>query len=353
MDTEATRAWFDDRVADHLFSGVALVRHAGEPLFTYAGGLADRAHGVPVTGSSRFGVASITKVVTATTALRLVERGLVRLDEPLVGILPEGQRPVALTAEHTLHHLLSHTSGLTNYHDDRDQTWASFTSCWDRIPTYHLRRPADMLPLFADLPASFEPGTRYQYADANYILTGLLIEAVTGRPYAEVATEEVLVPAGMADTAFDALDEDPVRLATGYLVADDVPAERWRTNIFSVPATGMPDGGLFTTASDLADLVDALLAGRLVGPTLLEAMRTPQGPASDAVEQYGYGLELTIVDGRVAIVGHGGSDPGVSALVSHFVADATTIVVVCNYDRGSWAATQRLEAELGLVDPRT
>lgn len=352
MDIEATRAWFDGRVADHLFSGVALVRRAGEPVFAYAGGQADRAHGVPVTDSSRFGVASITKVLTATTALRLVERSLVRLDEPLVGILPVAQRPTAMTADHTLHHLLAHTSGLTNYHDDRDQTWASFTSCWDRIPTYHLRHPADMLPLFADLPASFQPGNRYQYSDANYILAGLVIEAVTGRPYPEVVADEVLAPAGMVDTAFEALDEDPFRLATGYLVADDVPADRWRTNIFSVPASGMPDGGLITTAEDLAGLVEALLAGRLLGSGLVEAMRTPQCPPSDAVEQYGYGLELTLVDGRVAILGHGGSDPGVSAHVSHFVAEATTIVVLCNFDRGSWAATQRLEADLGLIDPR-
>jgi CubicO group peptidase (beta-lactamase class C family) len=353
MDADILRAWLDGRVTEHLFSGVALVWRDGGPLFSYAGGLADRGHVIPVTEASRFGVASITKVVTAVTALRLVDRGLVRLDQPLVEVLPVEQRPVALTAEHTLHHLLSHTSGLTNYHDDADKTWTSFTSCWDRIPSYHLRKPADMLPLFADLPASFPPGTRYQYADANYILAGLVIEAVTGRGYIDAATDEVLRIAGMSDTAFDALDADPPGLATGYMVADDVPAAGWRTNIYSVPAMGMPDGGLFTTARDLIRLLDALRAGRLVSPTLLAAMQAPQGPPSDAVEQYGYGLELTLVGGRVAIIGHGGSDPGVSALVSHFVAEGTTIVVLCNFDRGSWAVTQRLEADLGLVDPRT
>ena len=175
-------AWFEQQTERHAFSGVALAWSDGEPVFEFAGGLAHRGLGVPVTLDSRFAVASITKMPTAITALRLVDRGLVRLDQPVVDILAEDLRPAALTPEHRLHHLLSHTSGLTNYHDDDDTTWASWLSCWDRIPTYHARRPADVLPLFADLPARAAPGAEYRYCDANFILVGLVIEAVTGRP---------------------------------------------------------------------------------------------------------------------------------------------------------------------------
>ncbi len=352
MDPDALRTWLDERTAEHAFSGVALVWRNGRPVFSYSGGKAHRGHGVPVTSGTRFAVASVTKMVTATTALRLVERGLVRLDQPLTEVLPTDQQPAALTAEHTLHHLLSHTSGLANYHDDDDQTWASFTSCFDRIPTYHLRRPADMLPLFAGLPAVAPPGAKYQYGDANFILVGLVIEAVTGRTFAEAVAEEVLVPADMADTAVESLDQEPARLATGYFATDE-PPETWRANTYSVPVGGMPDGGLITTAEDLARLIDALLAGRLVSPETLAAMLKPQGPPSDAVEQYGYGMEVVVENGDVTIIGHGGADPGVSTLVTHHLAAATTIVVLCNLDKGSWAATQRIEAELGLTDPRT
>ncbi len=69
--------------------------------------------------------------------------------------------------------------------------------------------------------------------------------------------------------------------------------------------------------------------------------------------QYGYGCELVVEHGQVTIVGHGGSDPGVSTRVSHHLAAATTIVVLCNQTRGSWAVAQRLNAELGLTDPRS
>ena len=351
MDVTAGQAWLDERAAANLFSGAALVTRAGETVFEHAAGLAHRGHGIPVSTTSRFGTASITKLVTAIAALRLVERGAIALDQPLVEVLPPEHRPSALTEQHTLHHLLSHTSGLANYHDDDATTWESFTSCWDRIPTYHLRRPADMLPLFADLPAFAAPGEVYRYGDSNFILAGLAIEAVTGRPYDEVATDEVLRPAGMVDTAFDAIDDEPARLATGYLVSDEAP-ERWRTNVYSVPAGGMPDGGLFSSTHDLARLIDALLAGEMLAAETVELMTTPRGPASDDVEQYGYGCKLVVEDGAVTIIGHGGSDPGVSGLVSHHLASATTIVVLCNHDRGSWAATQHLTAALGLHDPR-
>ena len=82
---------------------------------------------------------------------------------------------MAVTAQHTLHHLLSNTSGLANYFDETDPTLRSFTSCWDRIPTYHLRRPADLLPLFIDLPAVSPPGTGYRYNDAHFVLAGLVL----------------------------------------------------------------------------------------------------------------------------------------------------------------------------------
>jgi CubicO group peptidase (beta-lactamase class C family) len=349
VDDPELRGWFDGRTASHEFSGVALAWRNGRAEFSYAGGMAHRGHGVPITERTRFGIASVTKMVTATTVLRLVDHGLVGLAQPLLEILPEAQRPRALTAAHTVHHVLSHTSGLRDYHDDEDPT--SFASVWDRIPTYHVRRPADALPLFADLPAVGPPGERFRYVDANFILAGLVIEAVTGRAWDEVAADEVLRPVGMVDTAVEAIDDDPPRLATGYLT-DDGPPERPRANIFSLTANGMPDGGMISTAMDLTRFVDALLGGRLLSPPLLAAMTRPQGPASADLEQYGYGCWLVVERGSVTIIGHGGGDPGVSARVAHHLTSGTTIVVLCNQDRGSWAATREITEALGLHDPR-
>jgi CubicO group peptidase (beta-lactamase class C family) len=345
------RAWFDEQTAAHAFSGHAIAWREGAPIFSYTGGLAHRGHGVPVGEGTRFGVASVTKMVTAIATLRLVERGMVRLDQPLVEILPSEHRPQALTNEHTLHHLLSHTSGLASYFDDDDPTSDSFIASWDRIPMYRVRRPADLLPLFADLPAVSPPGTEVRYNDAGFVLVGLAIEAVTGRPWEEVLSDEVVRPAGMDDTGFEAMDEDPRRLAVAYL-ADDGPADRWRSNIYSVTANPMPDGGMISTPPDLARLIDALLGGRLLSPELLAAMTRPQGPPSAEITQWGYGCELAVVDGAVVVLGHGGGDPGVAARVAHYPAAGTTIVALCNEDRGALAATIRIGATLGIEEPR-
>ncbi|HEY6749089.1 MAG TPA: serine hydrolase domain-containing protein [Mycobacteriales bacterium] len=352
MDAGALRDWLDARVAAHEFSGTALVRRGDETLFSYAGGVAHRGLGVPVTDASRFAVASVTKIVTATTALRLVERGLLGLDQPVLEVLPAAQRTAALTGACTLHHLLSHTSGLPNYHDDEDQTWDSFVSCWDRVPCQRARGPADLLPLFRDLPAEAPPGTRFSYSDANYILVGLLIEAVTGSPYGRAAAEEVLGPAGMADSGFDQRDGDPPGLATGYRHEVDAPFVAWQSNVFSVPSGGMPDGGLITTTADLARLVGALAGGRLVGAETFAAMSTARCGRTEGVERYGYGLELAYAGDEPVLFGHGGLDPGVSTAVARHPAADTTFVVLCNHDRGSWPVYVRLAAELGLTDPR-
>ena len=346
MDT----GWLDERVAGHEFSGSALVRRGGETLFSYAGGLAHRGLGVPVTGQTRFAVASVTKMVTATTALRLVERGALALDQPVLDVLPAGQRTAALTPAVTLHHLLSHTSGLPNYHFDAAQTWDSFTSSWDRVPCQQARGPADLLPLFRDLPAEAPPGTRYAYADANFILAGLLIEAVTGTSFGAAATAEVLVPAGMADSGFDQRDDDPRALATGYLHDAATPFAAWKSNVFSVPSGGLPDGGLVTTPADLARLVDALPT--LVSPETYALMSAARDGRTEGATRYGYGLELGYTGDERVVLGHDGLDPGVSAVVAHHPAADTTFVVLANQDRGTWPVYVRLAAALDLADPR-
>jgi CubicO group peptidase (beta-lactamase class C family) len=351
MEVESLSGWLDDRAAHGEFSGVVLVWKDGEPVFEHAAGLAHRGLGVPLQTNSRFQVASVTKMITAVAALQLVESGLLDLETPITDVL--NRNLGAVTPAHTLHHLLCHMSGIRNYHDDADETWASFTGCWDRIPNYHIREVEDMLPLFADLPPLFAPGERFQYADANYLLIGLMIEAATGDRYRDVVRDRVLEPIGTHDTSFTGLDFDPERLAVGYFTSDR-PSERGRTNIYSVPAMGMPDGGLITGTRDMARFFDALVGGALVSSEMFEKMLLPRAPINntDGLESYGYGMELTVVEGRVTILGHAGGDPGVSAMTSHFVADATSVIVLCNQDRGSWAVSKEVAYSFGLPEPR-
>jgi CubicO group peptidase (beta-lactamase class C family) len=348
LDGGALAAWLDDQASQHLFSGVALVTERGQTLFEHAAGLAHRGHGVRVTGTTRFQVASVTKMITAATAMKLVEEGALALDRPLAAFLPADRRPAALDERHTLHHLLTHTSGLPNYHDDEDETWESFTAAMERIPFSQARGPMDLLPLFADLPAAGELG-EFVYCDANFVLIGVLVEWVAGRAFADVAREKVLVPAGMEDTSFAELDLEPPGLATGYVVSE-TPADTWRSNIYQVPAAGMPDGGMTTTARDLDRFIEAFDGGKIVSKESVELMLTPH--AADDEETYGYGMELVVDEETVTIYGHSGLDPGVSSVVSRYVDPGITVTVLCNQDRGSWPTAQKIAEMLGIHDPR-
>lgn len=115
---------------------------------------------------------------------------------------------------------------------------------------------------------------------------------------------------------------------------------------------GLPDGGLITTAADLRRLIDAFNAGELVGDATRDLMLTSYGKINDDAEDDGYGLEMYMSDRRPVILGHAGGHPGVSGIVSHYLDDATTIVVLCNSDRGSWPVSRMLAEAYGISDPR-
>jgi CubicO group peptidase (beta-lactamase class C family) len=147
--------------------------------------------------------------------------------------------------------LLSHTSGIADYYEEEDEHEDDdFANVWTNRPSYRMPRPADFLPLFANLPPYRAPGQRFQYSNAGYILLGLIIEELTGAPYAEIVTQRVLQPAGMHASGFFALDEVRPDVAIGYLPPRQ-PGQPWRSNIFAVPSVGGADGGAFSNAADL------------------------------------------------------------------------------------------------------
>ena len=137
----------------------------------------------------------------------------------------------------------------------------------------------------------------------------------------------------MTASTFAALDTDPADLAVGYLRPAH-PGDPWRSNIYSVPAVGLPDGGMITNANDLIRFVDAINEGTLLSPTSTNAMLTVH--ATDPGERelhYGYGTVLKVANGRVVGFGHGGADPGINATIRHHTDHNATIVVLANVDQ--------------------
>jgi CubicO group peptidase (beta-lactamase class C family) len=319
---ETLRAW--ERERD--LSGSVLMTRAGETVFEGCYGYADRSTSTPVTPATRFGLASLTKMFTAVAVVDLVSDGSVDFDTAVVDVLPLSRRPSTLLPSVTVHHLLCHTSGIADYCEEDEESpiyVEDYGSLWDQRPSYSMERPADFLPLFGDLPPYRPPGERHQYSNSGYVLLGLVVEELTGRPFTDVVQERVFDRAGMTASGFFRLDEAVPDVAVGYLPrpAPDAP---WRSNIYRTPVIGGADGGAHSTARDIDRFLHAYADGTLLGDHR-DRVLTPHADAGDGFFS-GYGVHL-YPDGRY---GHGGGDPGVMVIANRWPDDDVNVVVLCN-----------------------
>lgn len=312
-------------LAELELSGIAVITGPDGVQFERCYGMADRAAGVPNTPSTRFALASVTKMFTAATVLRLG----VDPAAPVVSLLPPERRPATLRPDVTVHHLLSHTSHLADYAEEEGPEEVDYAEIWNDRPCYRFERPADFLPLFGELPPYGPPGPEFHYCNSGYVLLGLVIEEVSGLSYVDTVTREVFGPAGMERSGFFRSDEPVPDVAVGYL-------ESGRSNVFSVPVIGGADGGTQCTAADLDRFLRAVDDGSLLGERR-DLMLTPHVSADPGID-YGYGCFL-YGDGRF---GHGGGDPGVSALIQRIPSHDATVIVICNIETTVVAARDLL-----------
>lgn len=307
IDLDRAVTAVDRYLDEEPFSGSIRISATGNVMFERASGLADRANEVPNTVDTRFGIASITKMFTATAICRLVDRGLLAFEQRLVDLVPADKRPSTLSPEVTLHHLLTHTSGIADYFDEVNLGAAAFDQIWIDHPSYLFTETIDFLQLFSDLAPLRAPGGEVaSYCSAGYILLGLVIEEATRVPYIDHVEQEIFRSAGMDDSGFFRLDDVRPRVATGYV---ETEPGSWKTNHYSIPVVGGPDGGAFSTTRDLSRFLDALSSNAFFDDKTWTVMSTPHVSMEDV--SYGYGL-LIVEAGRLSCVGHGGADPGFS-----------------------------------------
>ena len=323
------------------FSGTVLIAKDGRPILIKAYGLASKAYNVPNRTNTKLNIASATKMFTAVAIFQLIEQGKLSLTDNVGKILSD--YPNKQVAEKvTVHHLLSHSSGLSDYHGAK-------YICRKGI----LREVRDYLPLFTDEPLSFEPGKQMQYSNAGYVLLGAIIEKVSGENYFDYVRNHIFKPAGMRDTGFYDTDIDTPNLATGYTnfvdKGDDYfefhLGQRRNTSLYN-GAKGSSQGGAFSTAEDLLRFNIALRAQKLVSAKSLDLMTTRKFffrkyAASDVY--YGYGFELEDVNGK-RVIGHGGGDLGISSGLRWYPDSGNyTFAVLSNYDRGGIIANDKIQ----------
>lgn len=322
IESTALTRIIDTHTAEAPYSGVIWVQE-GDDCFAEGYGHAQRAEAIPNRIDTRFGIASGAKTFTAAAIGRLVDAGTLSFDTRLRDCLDVDFPHAA--PDVTLHHLLSHTSGMPDYFDE--EVMDDYEGLWRDLPSYTMRCPADFLPLFREQPMLFAPGERFHYNNGAFIVLGLVVEQASGLPFTEYVTREVLAPAGMADSGYFALDRLPERVALGYIEE----ADGWRTNTFSIPAVGGADGGLFTTARDVARFWRALMGRDLLTPETTAQMLAAHTRHDSG--GYGYGLWIEgPADAPTAYL-MSGEDPGAAFHSSYHPEREIIITLLSNTDQ--------------------
>jgi CubicO group peptidase (beta-lactamase class C family) len=318
---EELRRYVEKLSQADVFSGVVLVAQHGKPFFRQAYGQADKSLNAPNRVNTRFNLASMNKMFTAVAVAQLAQQGKLKLDQAVGNYLPDyPNKPVAEKV--TVHQLLTHTSGLGSYWNEKY-----------RARKDNLRKVADFLPLFADEPLSFEPGTRFQYSNSGYIVLGLIIEKVSGQDYYDYIQQNICKPAGMLDTAFYESDQKAANLAVGYTNAEEngVPflGER-RPNWAMLGRRGSSAGGGYSTAEDLLKFDIALRNNKLLNPVYTKLVLEGKVQRDESTK-YAYGFEEKRVRGQ-RVVGHGGGFPGASTQLEMYLDTGYTVVILSNVD---------------------
>ena len=320
--------------ARESFSGVVRVDRPGQPPMAAAFGWANRAHEVPMAATTRLGIASATKGMTAIVVMRLVQDGRLALSTPVRSIL--GSDLPQIDDRATVEQLLAHRSGIGDYLDE--DTLADINDYVMPIDVRLLDSTPAYLPILG-CAQKFTPGTRFSYCNGGFVVLALLSERISGVAFSDLIGAYVCEPAGMTDTGMLRSDELPPAAATGYLSNVGL-----RSNIFHLPVFGTGDGGLYSTVADLAAFWSALFDGRLVQPDLVDRMTTPVSDAPDG-RRYGLGLWLRSTGRTVFLEGY---DAGVSCRSVHDPSRGITHTVVSNTSDGAWPISRHLADELGV-----
>jgi D-alanyl-D-alanine carboxypeptidase len=256
----AVGAFLDARAKTDEFSGVVLIAKDFQVLFHEAYGYADRENKIQNRRDTKFNLGSINKNFTRAAILKLEKEGRLGLDDPIQKFLPD--YPNRQAAEKvTVRHLLDMTSGIGDFFGPR----------YEATPKDKIRSIRDYLPLFADLPLEFEPGTSNRYSNGGYIVLGAIIEKVRGTDYYTYVRENIFQPCGMSDTDSYERDKGISNLALGYTRRGRPGSERV-LNHQTLPGRGSSAGGGYSTAEDLLKYVQALSTGKIFLPDIANGL---------------------------------------------------------------------------------
>lgn len=305
----------DGLVADTVDAdgpGVAVLVMVNNQIFYAEGhGLSDIAARRPITPSTVFDLASVSKQMTAIALLKLVESGDVDLDAPVADYLSEfaalsSERPVLVRQ------LLHHTSGLEDYTGD----------AWDGSEREFANLDLEAhLDWVIEQARWHEPGAAFEYNNSGYALLALIVQRVSGQSFPDYMQTEIFQPLGMENTlVYSRLGQTIPQQAQGYLIENS-----GETEAVSFPSVIAGDGNVFSSLNDIAQYDRALRQNQLVSAATLRRAFTPGERSDGSADGYGMGWEIADT-----YVHHSGGWVGTSTYYRHYTDADLSIVVLSN-----------------------
>jgi CubicO group peptidase (beta-lactamase class C family) len=311
--TQTSAGEFETRVVEYLnthiaqktFNGSVLIAKNGQILYSNGFGMANIELGVPNTPKTKFRLGSITKQFTAMLIMQLQERGILSVKDPLskyISDYPDGEKI-------TIHHLLTHTSGVPSFTDFPDYT---------KIMVQPLV-PEEIIALFKKKPLEFEPGTKYKYSNSGYVLLGYILEKITDKPYDLLLKENIFDPLGMGRSGYDWNRDILENRASGYSIDKGELVNDSYIDMHIPHAAG----ALYSTVEDLYIWDRALYTDKLLSRESLDKMFTP------FLNNYAYGWSVSELSGR-KLISHSGGINGFVTYIARFPEEDACIIVLCN-----------------------
>jgi len=300
------------------FNGMALVIRENEVILNKGYGYSDMSLQTPNTPDTRFPILSITKTITSTVILKLQDENKLSVNDKLTKYFPDYPNGSKIT----IHHLLTHSSGIYNYSLDvgvEDST----------IVNYPISKE-QMLSHFRDKPLDFDPGKYYSYNNSGFFLLGLIIEKITGQSFETVVREYIFNPLGMAQSGFDFINLPRVIRAQGYQFWDMNEAIPYKhfDSTFAYSA-----GSIYSTTNDMLKWANAVSSAEILSPKTWKLAFKPK------IQNYGYGWQTGQYFGR-KYVKHSGGYPGYMSEFIYYPDEKLTIVLLNNfgnYDQNVWS----------------
>lgn len=306
------------------FSGVVLIADKGTPIYQKAFGYKNIDTKDPLTTSSIFELASVSKQFTAMTIMMLRQDGKLNYDDPVDKYIPVLPYPGV-----TIRHLLNHTSGLPDYQDVMDKYWdkSKVAANADNIAYLIQYHP----------PQLFGPGEKYTYSNTGYMLLASITEKASGQDFIEFCRERIFKPVGMTHTDIRTREEKIKlpEMAWGYMY---VPEKKRYVRADSFPQFNYAiwlgnrkgPGRISSTADDLLKWDRALYTNKLVSQQTLNDAFTVAKLNDGSLTHYGFGWEVKQNPKLGKVVWHDGDNPGYKTQIMRFIDADKTIILLCN-----------------------